>query len=230
MMESATDPECVCAQCRGSIPCGAKLCQHCKSYQDWRRWFSLPTSVLALLTALISVVGLVVPPLKTAFHTPRSDAYLSMPSLDGTTLRVVAVNRGDAPASLVRARIESEYLAGATKVRLRNDADAIILPGAKLLTFDIIPLLDEDQSYSGSLEAMTAVIGRKSLPKTEILFGIAQSLGSLDVLRYPIDNEGIFRLLRENADRCSAIGTPNFTNGCIGNGMPDTKDSGRRAK
>lgn len=165
-------------------------------------------------------MGIATPAVINVLHSPKSDAILQTPSLDGTTLRVVAINRGDAPASLIRARIDGEYLAGATKVRLRNDGDAIISPGSKLLTFDIIPLLDERQSYNGSLEAITAVVSKKPLPVTSVLLGLAQSDGSVSVLRFTLTDEDMFGLLRENSDRCSSIDKPNFTNGCIGNGLP----------
>lgn len=209
-----------CKQCRNDIPQGALLCSNCSSYQDWRGWFSVSSTVLALLTALLSVLGIATPVIINALHTPKSDAFLQTPSLDGATLRVLAVNRGDASASFVYARIDGDYLAGATKVRLRSDADAIISPGTKLLTFDIIPLLNEKQSYDGSLEAMTAAVSGKPLPPTSVLLGLAQSDGRVGVLKYTLTNDDIFRLLRDNADRCSGVEKPNFTNGCIGNGAP----------
>ena len=210
----------LCKQCCNDIPRGARLCSHCSSYQDWRSWFSVSSTVLALLTAFVSVLGIATPAVINVLHSPKSDAILQSPSLDGTTLRVVAVNRGDAPASLIRARIDGEYLAGATKVRLRNDGDAIISPGSKLLTFDIIPLLDEGQSYDGSLQAMSAAISGKPLPVTSVLLGLAQSDGTVSVLKFALTDEDMFGLLRENANRCSGVDKPNFTNGCVGNGAP----------
>jgi hypothetical protein len=209
----------LCKQCCNAIPRGARLCSHCNSYQDWRSWFSVSSTVLALLTALVSVLGIATPAVINVLHSPKSNAILQAPSLDGTTLRVVAINRGDAPASLTHARIDGDYLAGATKVRLRND-DAIISPGSKLLTFDIIPLLDERQSYDGSLEAITAIVSRKPLPVTSVLLGLAQSDGSVSVLKFTLTDDDMFGLLRDNADRCSGVDKPNFTNGCIGNGAP----------
>lgn len=219
-MNEQDQSQMLCKQCSNAIPRGARLCSHCSSYQDWRSWFSVSNTVLALLTALVSVLGIATPAVINVLHSSKSEAILQAPSLDGTTLRIVAVNRGDAPASLIRARIDGEYLAGATKVRLRNDGDAIISPGSKLLTFDIIPLLDERQSYDGSLEAMSAVMSKKPLPATSVLLGLAQSDGAVSVLKFTLTDEDMFGLLRDNADRCSGIDKPNFTNGCIGNGLP----------
>ncbi|WP_187329595.1 hypothetical protein [Advenella mimigardefordensis] len=143
-----------------------------------------------------------------------------MPSVDGTTLRIVAINRGDASASLIKAWVDSEYLAAATKVQLRNDSDAIIHPGSQLITFDIVPLLDEDDSYRSSLEMLNFVIQNKEPPRTEIRFHIFQSDGRFVVQGISLDAEQLFSLLRSNADRCSAVTVVNFENGCIGRGTP----------
>ncbi|SFT71855.1 hypothetical protein [Paraburkholderia aspalathi] len=211
----------LCRQCKTEIPVGAKICSTCNSYQDWRSFIPFSNTALALITALISVAGISGPLLYKAVHTPRSEASITMPSVDGTTLRVVVINRGDAPASLGRVWVDSEYLAGATKVRLRNDSDAIIQPGSKLLTFDIIPLLDEDDSYSSSVEMMSLVLQKKSAPRTEIRFQLLQSDGRFVIQTTSLDAEQLFQLLRANSDRCSSIKTPDFENGCIGRGTPN---------
>jgi ribosomal protein L40E len=210
----------LCKQCKNEIPIEAKICSECNSYQDWRSFIPFSNIALALITALISVVGIAGPSLYKVVHTPHSEASITMPSVDGTTLRVVAINRGDAPASLGRVWVDSEYLAAATNIRLRNDSDAIIQPGSKLLTFDIIPLLDEDDSYGESLKMMSLVIQNKAAPRTEIRFQLLQSDGRFVVQKASLDAEQLFQLLRANADRCSAINTPNFENGCIGRGTP----------
>lgn len=210
----------LCKQCKNDIPAGARICSKCSSYQDWRIFIPFSNTALALLAALISVMGIAAPAIYKLIHTPKSNAYLSMPSFEGTTLRIVAVNTGDAPASLIRAWIDSEYLAAATKVRLRNDSDAIIQPGHKLITFDLVPLLDEDDSYRSSLEMLAYVIQKKSGPRTEIRFHLLQSDGGFAVQAVSVDAGQLFALLRANADRCSAITKINFENGCIGRGTP----------
>ncbi|MDG0806363.1 hypothetical protein PO856_003639 [Pectobacterium brasiliense] len=151
----------LCKQCRYPIPNSARICSKCNSYQDWRSFVPFSNTALALLTALISVIGIAAPAFYTLVHTPRSKAVLTMPSVDGTTLRIIAINKGDAPASLIRAWVDSDYLAAATKVKLRSDSDAIIQPGNKLLTFDVVPLLDEEDSYRSSLEMLSYVIQKK---------------------------------------------------------------------
>lgn len=223
MADQQTHREAVCRQCREAIPEGARFCSHCHSYQDWRGWLPFSQTVLALLTALVSVVALSVPPIVKLIHTPRSGASLTAPSLDGTTLRIVAVNRGDAPAAFIHARMNSDYLAPATRIKLRNDADAIIPPGSKLLTFDIIPLLDEAASYNGSMEMMLTMVQKRPAPKTVISFEISQSDGRQEISVFPLDANDLFELLRANANRCSAVKNPDFLNGCIGYGTLSDK-------
>ena len=179
MDNETQSPSSLCRECCKIIAAHAKLCGDCNSYQDWRRFFPFSGIVLAMLTALVSVLTVAVPTFSSFIHTPRSAITLENPSIDGTTFRIVAVNRGDSPGVLYKAKIQGEYLAGATKVRLRNDDEAIIPPGTKQLVFDVVPLLDEDQSYQGSLEALAAVISKKPLPQTSIALGVTQSNGQI---------------------------------------------------
>lgn len=168
-----------CKQCFNPIPTGARICPKCNSYQDWRSFVPFSTTALALMTALISVLGIAAPVFYKIVHKEKSQATLTMPSVDGTTLRVIAVNKGDAPASIIRAWVDSDYLAPATKVRIRNDTDAIILSGSKLITFDIIPLLDDDDSYRSSMEMLSYILQKKDAPRTEfvsILFNLMVGL------------------------------------------------------
>jgi hypothetical protein len=220
MESEASEQKNFCRECMTEIPNLARVCAICNSYQDWRRFVPFSNTAMALLTALVSVIGLATPAVYKVIHTPHSDAYLTMPSIDGTTLRIVAVNQGDAPASLVRAWVDSDYLAAATKIRLRNDSDAILPPGSRLISFDIIPLLDEDDSYRSSLEMLALIYKDKPAPRTEIHFKVFQSDGRYAIQAVSLDAGELFHLLRNNSDRCSAVKEINFENGCIGRGTP----------
>ncbi|WP_143750481.1 MULTISPECIES: hypothetical protein [unclassified Mesorhizobium] len=149
-----------------------------------------------------------------------------MISLEGTTIRLLVVNNGDAPGVFVRAQTESEYLAPATKIRLRDDQKAIIAPGSNLLMFDVIPLLSQDQSYRNSIEMIQFSLENKEAPRTNIVFVFGESDGELRVSRLGLGTDKLFELMRANSDRCSAIKEPDFYNGCIGPGElePATPD------
>ena len=219
-----------CRQCRHSMPAGATICATCKSYQDWRSIIPFSNTALALLTALVSTTALAFPVIQKAIHTPTSQATLTMPSLDGTTLRIIALNRGDAPAAITHVWVDSDYLAAATKVRFRDDAEAILKPGSQLLTFDILPLLDEDDSYRSSMEMLSHVVQHERAPRTEIRFDVQQSDGRFAIQAVKLDAGDLFSLLRANADRCSAMSELNFENGCIGRGTPPDERFPKKGK
>ncbi|MFK0207218.1 hypothetical protein [Agrobacterium sp. NPDC090283] len=222
-MEKTKDQTKNCKQCCLPIPEKAKICTHCQSHQDWRGFFSISNTVLALLTALVSVLAIAIPSLYSLLHTPKSDMADPMITLDGTTVRVLINNRGDASGVFVRADVRSDYLAGATKVRLRDDQQAVITPGANLLMFDIIPLLTQDESYQNSVDMIELIIQKKDAPNTDIVFQFGDSDGALMVTRLSLDADKLFELMRANSDRCSAIKVPDFYNGCIGAGAaPDS--------
>lgn len=206
-----------CIECALTIPQAAKLCSHCDTYQDKRRFLHLSNTTLALLTALVSVLGVAAPAIYKAIHKPTSEAAIVDMAVDGTRLRVTAMNWGDAPAILGSVVVASDYLAPATKIRLRNDEQAVLKPGTNLLAFDVVPLLDEGQSYSGSLDAMTRML-TKQKEESEVLFETMQSNGTRDIYRLRLTNSDLFEILRANANRCSAIDKANFENGCIGPG------------
>ncbi|MGI2228276.1 hypothetical protein [Shewanella frigidimarina] len=208
----------LCSQCRHEIPKDALLCSKCNSYQDWRRYISGSQISLALIAAILSITGIVIPEMYRLFHEPISKATISTSSVDGTTLRVTVLNRGDASAVLTKSWMDSEYLAGATVVRLRNDNDALIPPGSKLVIFDIIPLLSELQSYEGSMEMLGYGFSKAEIPKTEVRFELVQSNGDLIIQSVKLNADDLFNLLRANSNRCSAVAEPNFDNGCIGPG------------
>lgn len=222
-MEQIENQTTNCKQCCLPIPKKATICTHCQSHQDWRGLFSISNTVLALLTALVSVLAITIPTIFNLLHTPKSDMANPMITLDGTTVRALINNRGDASGFFVRADVRSDYLARATKVRLREDQRAVISPGANLLMFDIVPLLTRDESYRNSVDMIELMIQKKDAPATEIVFQFADSEGALMVTRLSLDANKLFELMRANSDRCSAIATADFYNGCIGAGAaPDS--------
>ena len=66
-----------CPLCREPIRIGARKCVQCKSDLGWRRFFTVSTPTLAILTALVSVLGSTVPVIKTALEPNNSDLHAS---------------------------------------------------------------------------------------------------------------------------------------------------------
>lgn len=49
----------LCIRCASEIPDAAKACVHCGGYQDWRRYFSIGSILIPLLSFLLAAVSLI---------------------------------------------------------------------------------------------------------------------------------------------------------------------------
>lgn len=128
--DSEVKQETPCLQCRLTIPAGATLCHHCKSHQDWRRYLSLSTTVLALLVALLSVASMALPTLIDLTRRPRSALALSNPIIRGSDVYVVVSNLGDRPAVLEKAYLTGP-IEGIPEAEIQHPAQSFIPPGSR---------------------------------------------------------------------------------------------------
>lgn len=88
-----------CRVCKEEIMDGASRCIHCGSYQDYRRYFKISSSVLALLIALISVITWATPVLKDALKPTdaKLEFYFIGPMPSGHIM-ITVTNKGTEPA------------------------------------------------------------------------------------------------------------------------------------
>lgn len=70
-----------CPQCAEQISASARLCRHCKSRLDWKRWFSIGNTSLALLAALVAILSVSVPTIIKLLE--RKDSVISAYSVGG---------------------------------------------------------------------------------------------------------------------------------------------------
>ena len=77
-----------CLVCQEEILFGSRKCIHCDSFQDWRRKINLGNSVLSLMVALISVIGLTFPAIMNSLKKDGS-------SVEVTLLKIPDEIRGD---------------------------------------------------------------------------------------------------------------------------------------
>jgi hypothetical protein len=103
-----------CVTCREPIRLGARKCIHCDSFQDWRGKLSLSTSVLAMVVALVSVVGATLPAWKAALTVHDSEVKIFFVGVSGLRLHVMMANSGDRPAGILKTwlllKANNEYL------------------------------------------------------------------------------------------------------------------------
>src|ERR1700730_10987429 len=95
-----------CVVCKESIRLGAKKCVHCDSFQTWRRHIAVGDSFLALLVALVSVLSLSVPLLRTALRPNNSVLKVAFQDVEGPYLFAIASNLGGKPGTVGHAELE----------------------------------------------------------------------------------------------------------------------------
>jgi hypothetical protein len=91
-----------CLVCHEEIRAFAKKCTKCDSFQDWRRQIPFTDSVLSLLIALISVIGLVAPRIAAFFHR-HSETSLRIVSMDDQQQLLIGVSNTGAEAATIRS-------------------------------------------------------------------------------------------------------------------------------
>src|SRR5882724_7238207 len=121
----------LCILCREQIPSGAKICTKCDSYQDWRRYFGVSSTVLSLLVALVSVLTVAVPVVRNALTPDRSDVRCSVLEWSAGGVTLVVSNRGVRPAILKNLRLKPVTSTGReTNIIFAADfADPLLEPG-----------------------------------------------------------------------------------------------------
>ena len=103
MSESEKKP---CRVCGEDINITARKCIHCNSFQDWRVYLGLSTSVLSLLVALVSVVALSTPIIKDAIQPKNSQVTLKFQYYNRDTINLIMSNPGNRPGGIGEARFD----------------------------------------------------------------------------------------------------------------------------
>ncbi|HEY6817269.1 MAG TPA: hypothetical protein VI168_17155, partial [Croceibacterium sp.] len=100
--DEATPESNPCRNCKTAMLAGATKCKECGSFQDFRRFLGLSSSVLGLLVALVSVLAFAIPIWKETFVAksiaPRAVLLNVAPESGVATFSIS--NAGDAPAAL----------------------------------------------------------------------------------------------------------------------------------
>lgn len=134
------DSKVPCRYCKEPIARGARLCVHCKSGQTrWGRVLTVSTPTLALLTAIIAIVGGLAPEFKKTFIDPR-DAQLNATILDEDrneqTVSLLIDNDGPKIGALVNAYVvvpftRSSGQKGGLQLQIRYPHDPAIVIAPK---------------------------------------------------------------------------------------------------
>src|SRR5260370_35611066 len=97
-----------CRVCREAIKQGARKCVHCNSFLDWRGWLGISETALALLVALVTVMGATAPRVVELFTPKYSELRVSIRQVFGQNLEWVASNQGNKNSQLLSANISAK--------------------------------------------------------------------------------------------------------------------------
>ncbi|WP_165184980.1 hypothetical protein [Caulobacter soli] len=88
-----------CRACCYDMPAKANKCVKCSSLQDWQRYLTFSSSILALLTALVSVSTFAIPIWKSAF-APSIVPFISVNRMNLDSFLVSIGNDGASPMAI----------------------------------------------------------------------------------------------------------------------------------
>jgi hypothetical protein len=137
-----------CRACRVLLPPGAKICRECKSPQIFSGYLQLGQATLALVIALISVLGALGPQIKELFATRRAELVFEVDSLRENEQQIVLFvkNLGSAEGfvqgvlfegdGVERRRLQFESERVKRSIGPGKDAELLLGPPAKRWKFD----------------------------------------------------------------------------------------------
>lgn len=103
-----------CRACGIEIPASAFVCHECSFYQDWRRHLNVGQLTLALLVALVSVFGAIMPPLFSMLKPQHSKFGAHLVSAFGEAPSFFVFNSGNAPGAVSTGFVSFKDSGGTT--------------------------------------------------------------------------------------------------------------------
>jgi hypothetical protein len=83
-----------CKICKEPINSEARKCIHCQSDQGWRSRLSVSTAMMSLLVALVSVLTVAIPVIKTLVTPENSELVFAPQGATAETISVLVSNKG----------------------------------------------------------------------------------------------------------------------------------------
>lgn len=130
-----------CVECGSAIPLLAKKCKECDSYQDFRRYTALSSTVLGLLVALVSVLSLGLPPvirlLSSKMH--ESDIYAAVvETTSRTEMAFFVSNVGSGPGAVRNVHVWKDGLDSTMLILMPVGGSPVLGPNeAKVVVFKL---------------------------------------------------------------------------------------------
>lgn len=144
-----------CEICKEKIEYGADKCIHCDSYQGtWRRLLDFSNTILALLVALVSVSGVMIPVIFDACARKDSDVRVRFLSTSShhDELWLLATNRGTRAAGISKV-VLIEGSKQPRNLRLESSRTVPAQATEEIHLFSPDPLLPQFLPYGEGPEA-----------------------------------------------------------------------------
>jgi hypothetical protein len=140
-LEQPADVFTPCPVCREPIRKGARKCIHCTSMLDWRGWLGISETALALLVALVSVLGASAPRVAELFTRDYSDVRLNYRQVNSQYLELTAWNQGNKNGLLSSAKMIARSKDGKELglIKLEVSSPPLILAGQQAVSGFRIP-------------------------------------------------------------------------------------------
>jgi hypothetical protein len=142
----ATNTKTVCVACRHLIPEGASKCAKCDTLQSPWRFLSIGQNGLALVIALVSVIGVVGERLYNLAAGDYSDIRMAVVESDELGVTMLASNSGNRAGVLSGAQIEVVGSWGNALFDLDVAGKAVFVEPGKDLLVEFKPLRPESLS------------------------------------------------------------------------------------
>lgn len=184
----------LCKFCRKRISAKSVFCVNCQHFQNWRGGLAVSSTVLALLVALVSVLGTTIPAVKAALTPKNSDLRFSIQTVGQQGLSAFISNAGIRPGTVqpgVHLRITESNgnIRNAMLTGFVRDQE-VVKPGASLLRrYELIPLhfrriITDEESYT---EVDDTMIRSGKEQSCVVRFYMTDFLGTSKEVRVPFD-------------------------------------------
>jgi hypothetical protein len=148
-----------CPLCKCEIENGTVFCTSCQNFTDWRRHLSGVEKALALLVALVSVIGLNLSNAFDYFDPPRAEVFAIADPMSDTEMKVDFTNVGS-----VAGYVAYEVNCGSGndshdfRVEFLAETPAVVLPSASSTAFFRLSAFDGANRVSGLAELLDGAV------------------------------------------------------------------------
>jgi ribosomal protein L40E len=179
-----------CVSCGAYISKQAKVCPKCSSLQAFGGYLNVSHLTITLVIALLSVLGTVVPVIKTALTPDQSQTHLQViemrapmpPKVDEYQLLLLATNSGNRPSYLHRIKLEFKQFPKADRSMniVSTPEDRLLNPHSQKLLWLQVDLRRSELKFKDDAEFRDKYLGGGHVLKAEVI-GTGESTQPIEI-------------------------------------------------